>query len=50
MENKTVKIEIRIEEEKKKMFADYAKDKGTTISALLRLYIEECINNALENN
>ena len=29
MENKTVKIEIRIEEEKKKAFSDYAKDKGT---------------------
>ena len=37
-------------EDKKKAFTDYAKDKGTTVSALLRLYIEECINNANKNN
>ena len=43
MDNKTTKIEIRIEDKKKQAFADYAKSKGLTISALLRLYIEECI-------
>lgn len=50
MKNKTVKIEIRIEEKKKKAFIDYAKNKDMTISALLRLYIEECINNANKND
>ena len=50
MENKTTKIEIRIEENKKMAFAEYAKSKGLTISALLRIYIEECIKNANKNN
>lgn len=50
MENKTTKIEIRIEEDKKTVFAEYAKSKGLTISALLRTYIEECIKNVNKNN
>lgn len=50
MENKTTKIEIRIEENKKMAFAEYAKSRGLTISALLRIYIEECIKNANKNN
>ena len=45
MKNKTTKIEVRIEEDKKTAFAEYAKSKGLTISALLRIYIEECIKN-----
>lgn len=45
MKNKTTKIEVRIEEDKKTAFAEYAKSKGLTISALLRMYIEECVKN-----
>ena len=45
MKNKTTKIEVRIEEDKKIAFTEYAKSKGLTISALLRIYIEECIRN-----
>lgn len=43
--NKNSKIEIRIDEELKMKFIHYAKQKNTSVSDILRKYIEGCVNN-----
>ena len=45
MQKKTAKIEVRLEANLKESFIQYAKDNNTTISALLRDYIKEIIDN-----
>lgn len=45
MKNKTAKIEIRIDSKTKESFAQYAKNNSTTVSTLLRNYIEEIVKN-----
>lgn len=41
---KTTKIELRIDEELKNKFLEYAKTLNKNVSSILREYIEECIN------
>ena len=43
MPKKEEKIEVRIDTELKRAFSDYAKQKGISISALIRNFIKECI-------
>lgn len=41
---KTTKIELRIDEELKNKFLEYAKILNKNVSSILREYIEECVN------
>lgn len=45
MPKKEEKIEIRISTDLKQAFSNYAKEQGTNISALIRNFILECVNN-----
>ena len=47
--NKTEKIEIRIDGATKKAFLEYAKHINSNISTILRDFIKECIKNASSN-
>lgn len=42
---KETKIEVRIDEETKQKFIEYAKKINKNISSILRDFIKECINN-----
>lgn len=43
--NKTEKIEVRIDSQTKQAFLDYAYETGQNISTILRNFIKECIKN-----